>query len=214
MSTLSSRPSQVNTESPVRTSGYQGQAWDPRAHPREPQVPTCATLSCWFHNSIRAKARCKPKSLVRGRWPVSRGAGCWCCRGSFTRPGHSEKPDPQPDARGHKVVPWELKTQPSSHPAHTSPNGHRLKEPVPLRPGPGRPATPHVLTQGLHLPPSPSGLDTPHSDDHAPPQPLPGCSDARVSQEESPHPPPAASKQHAGTCPPLARRLPHPTSPS
>lgn len=60
---------------------------------------------------------------------------------------------------------------------------------MPLRPGPGRPATPLTFSPKGSIC-RPAHLDsTPHSDDHAPPQPLPGCSDARVSQEESPHPP-------------------------
>lgn len=108
-------------------------------------------------------------------------------------------------------MPWKLKTQPSPHSAHISPNGHWLKEPVPLSLGPGWPATPRVLSQRLSLPPSSSGLDSPRLDDRPPPHPAPGCSDANVSREE-PLPSPT-SNQHVGTCLPLAPRLSHPTAP-
>ena len=119
---LSSRPRSSQHGIPSENLGISGSGLGPQGSPsRTASVHMCDFLTCWFHNSIRAKARCKPKSSVRGRWPVSRGAGCRCCRGSFARPGQSEGPGLQPDARGHKVVPWKLKTQPSPHSAHISP---------------------------------------------------------------------------------------------
>lgn len=138
---------------------------------------------------------------------MSSGAGYRCCCGSFARPGQSEGPGLQPDARGHKAVPWKLKTQPSPHSAHIFPNGHRLKEPVLLSLGPGQPVIPRVLTR-LCLPPSSSGLDTPRLDGRPPPHAgtrlplLPGFHTRR--------PPPVLSVRHVirdeeGRCLPRTR---------